>query len=467
MTGGTPYGYQNIRINGHVERKIKPDEAQVIRAILTRAAAGEGGRTIAKSLNAAGTAAPRGRTWSPGSVRDLLHRTTYAGLITWNQSKKRDAEGQQRQRDRPKVEWLTVPAEQLRIVDESLWQAVRARLHGKRASANDAPPTIVGRGIRQRYLLAGFGRCEHCGSTMMVVSRASSGGRKARYCCSGYWNRGTTVCANGMMTELPATDQAVRDLLRGEVLQPRVIESAIDLAITDLKRGTRDGSHVATLQTQLAALDRELKNLAETAARGGAVPAVLTLLAQREERRRSVVADLDRAQRVRAVPLPTGQAIRTRLRDRLAAWHGLLARDTNTVAARAVLDGVLSNRIRFAPNADDHEYRLTLPVHLGGILTAVVPEFGGFTRNDGVPNGIRTRVFALKGPRPGASGRWGVEGGGGFGRIRRRWSALGRAGGASGPRRQPLLRSTRARVDARRRTDRRIRRRGGPHPNDG
>jgi hypothetical protein len=60
-----------------------------------------------------------------------------------------------------------------------------------------------------------------------------------------------------------------------------------------------------------------------------------------------------------------------------------------------------------------------------------------------------------------------VEGGGGFGRIRRRWSALGRAGGASGPRRQPLLRSTRARVDARRRTDRRIRRRGGPHPNDG
>jgi hypothetical protein len=91
--------------------------------------------------------------------------------------------------------------------------------------------------------------------------------------------------------------------------------------------------------------------------------------------------------------------MRERLGGFLTRWHEML--EGNTAAARGVLDGVLSDRIRFAPDVDQHRYTLTIPVAFDRILIAVVPEFAGLTRNDGVPSGIRTRVLALKGPRPG------------------------------------------------------------------
>jgi hypothetical protein len=81
------------------------------------------------------------------------------------------------------TEWVTIPAEHLRIVPAALWQAAHDRLTQKRSSAIAAPPLIVGRGVRQRYLLTGFGRCLKCGGAMQAVSRASSAGRNSVRLC--------------------------------------------------------------------------------------------------------------------------------------------------------------------------------------------------------------------------------------------------------------------------------------------
>jgi hypothetical protein len=324
-------------------------------------------------------------------VRDVLHRETYRGVVIWNKSKQRDAEGQQRQHDRPAAEWVTIPAEYLRIVPESLWHAVHDRLREKHATAaTAAPPTLVGRGIRRKYFLAGFGRCSECGGSMQAVSRPGTDGRRFRYMCGTYWNRGASVCSNGMMAEMPTTDQAIRDLLRGEVLRPRVVEGGDRPDDHDVATG--DAGRVdGRLTTQLATLDRELANLAETAARGGAVPAVLALLAERDQERRRVAADLEQAQRVWACHVVTPQAIQARLRGFLRDWDDLLG-GTDTVKARGVLDAALVDRIRFAPVVDEHRYRLTMPIAFDRLLIAAVPEFAGFTRNVGVPRGIRDKV---------------------------------------------------------------------------
>jgi hypothetical protein len=61
----------------------------------------------------------------------------------------------------------------------------------------------------------------------------------------------------------------------------------------------------------------------------------------------------------------------------------------NVAEARAVLDGILADRIRFEPDGEHRQYRLTLPLAYDRILATVVPEFGNLQRNDGVPNGIR------------------------------------------------------------------------------
>ena len=121
----------------------------VIRQIFAWCADGEGLKAIAKGLNAAGALAPpaqRGRPngWAPSSVREVWHRALYRGEIIWNKTKKRDAWGQKRRRDRPEAEWLSVHVESLRIVPEGLWRSAHARITTRRG-----PPVLAGRYARR------------------------------------------------------------------------------------------------------------------------------------------------------------------------------------------------------------------------------------------------------------------------------------------------------------------------------
>lgn len=70
----------------------------------------------------------RPRAWSPSSVREVLYRESYRGLIVYNKTKKRDAWCRKRQTTRPESEWLRTDAERLRIVPEPPWNAAHARL---------------------------------------------------------------------------------------------------------------------------------------------------------------------------------------------------------------------------------------------------------------------------------------------------------------------------------------------------
>ena len=241
VTGGRVFGYDNVEMLGssgersHVERRINDAEAAVVREIFELCAGGEGLKGIAKRLNAAGATTPRAQQgrpngWAPSSVRAVLHRSLYRGEIVWNRTKKRDAWGQTRRRDRPEVDRVSVPAESLRIVPEALWRAAHARMSERRENYNrwkcgqgGAPD---GRGVRARYFLTGFGRCDMCGGSMQAVSRASSAGRNFRYVCGTYWNRGASICSNGRMVDMSLADEAVQQLLATEVLRPAVVDRA-------------------------------------------------------------------------------------------------------------------------------------------------------------------------------------------------------------------------------------------------
>lgn len=105
VTGGRCFGYDNVEITNpdgtrsHVERQINEDEAAVVRRIFELCVEGLGKTRIAHTLNEEGAASPRAQQgrpngWSPSSVRAVLHRETYRGVIVWNRSKKRDSWGQ-------------------------------------------------------------------------------------------------------------------------------------------------------------------------------------------------------------------------------------------------------------------------------------------------------------------------------------------------------------------------------------
>src|SRR4030095_1801077 len=116
----------------HVERRINETEAAGVRRIFELCAEGYGLTRITKALNADRCPAPRAQqgrpnAWTGSTVREVLQRELYRGVIVWNQTRKRDRWGQHRQHARPEGEWLRIPAPSLRIVSDDLWAGARAR----------------------------------------------------------------------------------------------------------------------------------------------------------------------------------------------------------------------------------------------------------------------------------------------------------------------------------------------------
>src|SRR5262245_14370599 len=133
VCGGSCFGYDNLRVDGHVERRINESEAAVIRRIFALCAEGMGYSRIVKLLNADRAIAPtpqRGQPsgWSPSNVRAVLHRPLYRGEVIYNQTRRRNPDGTGTYATRPQSEWLRVDRPELRIVSAEAWAAAHARL---------------------------------------------------------------------------------------------------------------------------------------------------------------------------------------------------------------------------------------------------------------------------------------------------------------------------------------------------
>jgi site-specific DNA recombinase len=113
-----------------VVRVINPEHGEhavVVRRIFQVCAEGKGIARITKALNAERVAPPRqARGWATAAIREMLHRSLNMGEIIWGKTHKVVRGGTNKQVDRPKEEWITIPAPDLQIVSEDLWKAARA-----------------------------------------------------------------------------------------------------------------------------------------------------------------------------------------------------------------------------------------------------------------------------------------------------------------------------------------------------
>ena len=179
----------------------------MVRRIFELCAKGYGKVAIAKRLNAEAAPAPRAQqgrpnALAPSSVRAVLYRELYRGEVVWNRTKKRDTWGVKRQQPRPESEWLRVPAPELRIVDEELWDAAHARLAATRQTyLRTQGGRLWGRppsGLASKYLLTGLARCGMCGGGLEVRSRKHGRRREFFYSCS-------SSTSDGDLSLLPAS----------------------------------------------------------------------------------------------------------------------------------------------------------------------------------------------------------------------------------------------------------------------
>jgi len=103
VTGGKVFGYDNVQVDGHVERRINELQADVVRRIFPLYVVGTGYARIAKTLNAEHALAPRPQQQRRlDGVRRRFSKSSGARCIaaSWSGTKRKSATWKAGQRSR-------------------------------------------------------------------------------------------------------------------------------------------------------------------------------------------------------------------------------------------------------------------------------------------------------------------------------------------------------------------------------
>lgn len=357
VTGGRVFGYQNVEVLGqsveggaagprlHVARRIKEDEASVVRQIFAGYAAGLGLSGLVKQLNEAGAPTPRSqqgrpRGWAPSSVRSVLLRPLYRGEIVWNRTRKRTAQGTIRQHARPEADRVTVDAPELRIVSDDLWFAVQRRFE---ARGHDSSSKGRPRGSGAKYLLTGLLRCP-CGSSFEALSRPHGNRRAFVYGCAAHRRRGRHVCPNDLVVPMEIADNAVLDVVEQFMLAPLVVEKAVERAVRTIA-GEGRGERVTALGRDITEKGQELQRLVDALAVGGESQTLMVAIRGREAQLASLRSELSSVQ-TSAIDFDRGK-LKRELLARTKDWKALLraAPESGQRALRALI----IDRLTFSP----------------------------------------------------------------------------------------------------------------------
>lgn len=356
VTGGTVFGYDNVRIRkGHTELRINKAEAVVVQEIYRRAADGQGARTIAAELNARKVPKPRaqqGRAagWSVSTIRSVLTRWLYRGEIVYGRTAKaydrelrkvrRHAKREKGQIPKPEATWIKVDAPHLRIVDVETAERVDARLTDRRQRYLDAVArnsTFQAHKTHGKYLLSGgMLICPNCGgffegrknpwkpSPKMAKLIGNNVGHAAGvYICSTR-RRKPGVCGNTLALPIDETDDIILDQVQGEVLGTKYVEEL--LAMVD---STPDMT--GWLTSERERLQVEIDRLVDSIAAG--VPA--DTIAPKIRENKEAIDRLDAKLRLPRVARLTTERLRAALEQRVKEWRKELRQEP--AVARAVL----------------------------------------------------------------------------------------------------------------------------------
>jgi len=140
--GGNCYGYDVVKqfrpdgepIRG--DRTINAAEAAVVRRIFRDYVVGKSAKRIAAELNRDSISAPNGGDWGFSTINGnakrgngILNNEMYIVRIAWNRQRfiKDPETGKRQARPNPAAEWIVQEVPELRIIDDELWNATKAR----------------------------------------------------------------------------------------------------------------------------------------------------------------------------------------------------------------------------------------------------------------------------------------------------------------------------------------------------
>lgn len=401
--GGLCYGYKVIKkldergepVRG--DREIDEAEASVVRRIFRDFAAGAGPRAIAKTLNDEGVPGPQGKLWNDTTIRGHVKRGTgiinnelYIGRLIWNRLRyvKDPSTGKRVSRLNPESEWIITEAPDLRIVDDALWQAVKARQgeiaekylnvteavreHHKRNRLNSAR--------RSKSLLSGLIFCGCCGGPYSL--RGAD-----RFACSAHVTNGS--CSNSRTIPREELERRVLAGLKDRMMAPEVAAEAMRAHAEETNRLNRERrSNGDAWKAELAKVEKEIRGIIEAIKEGMFQPSMKAEMDALEVRKVELTALLADVPEDTPDLLPSAAPIYAKKVGRLT--EALNRPEERAEAAEALR--MLIEKIVLTPGPNRGEIDALLYGELGTILNWIERQAAGKTAKKNTPGAGRTGV---------------------------------------------------------------------------
>ena len=227
IPGGRSYGYapaHRVNSRGQMERgwvEIDQEQAAIVRRIFAEYLAGRSPRAIASSLNDEAVPAPRGALWRASTItgsrarrNGILNNELYVGRIVFNRQRFEKDPGTRRRISRlnPADQWVVHQVGDLRIIDQTTWEAVADRLSRNSFTRPDQQR-------RPRRLLSGLVECGLCQGPVNVIGAE-------RWGCARH--RDTGQCDNNRTISTRRLEGRVIAALQQRMLAPDLVEAYID-----------------------------------------------------------------------------------------------------------------------------------------------------------------------------------------------------------------------------------------------
>jgi DNA invertase Pin-like site-specific DNA recombinase len=312
--GDHPYGYDSAPTKfenakgrpfpSHYKITINEQEAQIVRRIFTMYDTGIGFTRIAKNLNKDNIPSPGAQyakpgavpKWSPRSAQHILQNEKYIGLWRWKKTKV-GVHPETRLRaakDRPATDWVTHLAgkdvrEDLRIIDQDLWDRVQQRFEENKKIPNN----LKSKGrwtdrskILPEHAFSGILQCEACGSLFTIIS----GRRGGYYGCTSAHKTG--VCKNNQVIHKDRIETTLYDLVAEKLDQPEILKYAVEKYNRALQRKQSAApERLKQIEDEMDRVESELTNLIRFVMSGTTSESVTSAIKDRESRKARLLTE--------------------------------------------------------------------------------------------------------------------------------------------------------------------------------
>jgi hypothetical protein len=210
----------------------------------------------------------------------ILNNTLYIGRLTWDRCRyvKDPCTGKRVARPNAPNGWEIMDVPALRIVDQELWDAVKARkADAGFAVGRDGEGNALNRAHRREFLLSGLLHCACCGGGYTIMARD-------RYGCATRRAKGT--CDNTHTISRQRVEQRVLSGLKDRLLAPELVAEFVRAFADEMAEADRQVAGARSqLDAQFADVERRLEGVLRAIENGAWSDALHQRLGELEARK--------------------------------------------------------------------------------------------------------------------------------------------------------------------------------------